>query len=82
MTGPGPGVEAERGRNPAGVPPATPALIWSDCISTQHSSPMGSVPPKGPAAGAPWTGYVLGKLDAESGQGVREEKEVALGSTD
>ena len=42
----------------------------------------GANTPKDPAVGACWTGAVLGKLDAESGQGLHDEKDAALGSTD
>lgn len=38
--------------------------------------------PKDLAGGACWTGCVLSKLDVESGQGLHDEKDVALGSTD
>lgn len=58
-----------------------PATFWSDGISAQHAAFPGGQHSQGPAAGARWTGYVQGKLDVKSRQGLHEEKDVALGST-
>lgn len=52
------------------VPPRT--VEFSHGVST----------PKDSAVRACWTGCVLGKLDVESGQGLPDEKDGALGSTD
>ena len=52
------------------VPPHT--VEFSHAVST----------PKDSAVGACWTGCILGKLGVESGQGLHDEKDGALGSTD
>ena len=86
VTGPGPEVEAEQGWNPGF---RTSSLCSSHCplysgvTAPPHNAEFshGVSTREGPAAGARWTGCILGKLDVESGQGLHEEKGVALSST-